>query len=349
MFVAQPILQDGVVRGVLFIALDKNGLLFEPLSAMGDTAEFGQVKIQQTVKSAETEVFRFGKPGTTEGAIETALDAPQWTMVFEPNSAALSPSNQITSLVTAGAVMLGFFLAGIAFSFSSLSNKVQKDCDTLADYLSQLLRGRSPSMDTYELPMFQQLAMAAAQQKKGERAEARKKAAAGKGDPADLLAEDDGEGDLRGTEALKRLKTTCWMTTESFLEVDASKDAHDNFGIEVSEDVGPVDMGLDLSDDIFRAYDIRGITTKNLTEDVVYWIGRSFAAEAKSQKSGSGGGRPGWPALISTAARFAGPGPERRRLRRDRHRPGADAASLLRHPRAGYRHRHHDHRQPQPA
>ena len=41
LFVAQPILQDGVVRGVLFIALDKNGLLFEPLSAMGDTAKAG--------------------------------------------------------------------------------------------------------------------------------------------------------------------------------------------------------------------------------------------------------------------------------------------------------------------
>jgi hypothetical protein len=126
LFVAQPILQDGVVRGVLFIALDKNGLLFEPLSAMGDTAEFGQVKILQTVSGAETEVFRFGRPGSSAGAIETTLDAPQWTMVFEPNAGALSPSNQITSLVTAAAVMLGFFLAGIAFSFSSLSNKVQK-------------------------------------------------------------------------------------------------------------------------------------------------------------------------------------------------------------------------------
>ena len=43
-------------------------------------------------------------------------------------------------------------------------------------------------------------------------------------------------------------------------------------------------MGLKLSDDIFRAYDIRGVTTKNLTEEVVYWIGRSFAAEARSHE-----------------------------------------------------------------
>ena len=35
---------------------------------------------------------------------------------------------------------------------------------------------------------------------------------------------------------------------------------------------------------IFRAYDIRGITTENLTEKVVYWIGRSFATEALAQQ-----------------------------------------------------------------
>ena len=69
LFVAQPILKDGVARGVLFIALDKNGLLFEPLANMGDTAEFGQVKILQTVKSEATEVFSFGQAGTSGEAI----------------------------------------------------------------------------------------------------------------------------------------------------------------------------------------------------------------------------------------------------------------------------------------
>ena len=35
---------------------------------------------------------------------------------------------------------------------------------------------------------------------------------------------------------------------------------------------------------IFRAYDIRGITTENLTEEMVYWIGRSFATSAIAEK-----------------------------------------------------------------
>ena len=40
---------------------------------------------------------------------------------------------------------------------------------------------------------------------------------------------------------------------------------------------------MDLDPGIFRAYDIRGITSSNLTEQVCYWIGRAFAAEAISQ------------------------------------------------------------------
>lgn len=40
---------------------------------------------------------------------------------------------------------------------------------------------------------------------------------------------------------------------------------------------------LPLDQDIFRAYDIRGITDTNLTQQVCYWIGRAFAAQATSQ------------------------------------------------------------------
>ncbi len=69
--------------------------------------------------------------------------------------------------------------------------------------------------------------------------------------------------------------------TDDFLDV-----RDDNFGIEVSEDTSPVAMGLELEPEIFRAYDIRGITSSNLSEEVVYWIGRAFAAEAAEHGQG---------------------------------------------------------------
>jgi len=291
-FVAQPIEHDGVVRGVLFVALDKDGLLFQPLTQMGNTAEFGRVKIVQQISDSESpaEVFAFGAPGSTADAIRTPLSVPQWTLVFEPNYRALSPDGQITSLITAAAVMLGFFLAGIAFSFSSLSGKVQRDTDVLAGFLSQILRGRSVSLDRYELPFFQQLAAGALQQAGRQRPQGSSDIPSpGKGDAADLLAEDDPPPKQPKTKAKVKQQPVAERDvglaedSGSYLEVSVAEDARENFGIEVSEDVSPMDMGLKLSDDIFRAYDIRGITTKNLTEEVVYWIGRSFAAQARSQ------------------------------------------------------------------
>ena len=87
---------------------------------------------------------------------------------------------------------------------------------------------------------------------------------------ADLLADEPATGKAR--------------KDRDFLDVSVANDADENFGIEVSEEVTPADMGLKLDPQIFRAYDIRGIVDKNLTEDVVYWIGRAFAAEALEHK-----------------------------------------------------------------
>ena len=280
-FVAQPIQHDGIPRGVLFIALDRKGIFYDGLAHMGDTARFGQVRILQNVAgSGDTDVFAYGTASNSDAEpIRTQLIAPHWTMSFEPNPQGLSQRSELTNLITASAVMLGFFLAGITFAFSSLLRKLQSDSDTLSGYLSQLFRGRTPALDQYQLPMFQQIANAVAQYgggRKGRTSEKKRKP--GKGDPADLLADDDNESSPAAPDSTDDLLDD----SESFLEVNVADDESENFGIEVSEEVSPVDAGLKLSPDIFRAYDIRGITTKNLTEDVVYWIGRAFATEAMS-------------------------------------------------------------------
>jgi phosphomannomutase/phosphoglucomutase len=54
---------------------------------------------------------------------------------------------------------------------------------------------------------------------------------------------------------------------------------------------------------IFRAYDIRGITTQNLTEQVVYWIGRSFATAALAENQST--------AVVGRDGRLSSPGLEK--------------------------------------
>src|SRR4029077_6584429 len=94
---------------------------------------------------------------------------------------------------------------------------------------------------------------------------------------------------------------------DDFLDVRSADPSDDNFGIEVAEEVSPLDSGLKLDPLIFRAYDIRGIVTTNLTEDVVYWIGRAFAAEAREKKQARAvvacDGRKSSPALKKSLAR----------------------------------------------
>jgi phosphomannomutase/phosphoglucomutase len=94
---------------------------------------------------------------------------------------------------------------------------------------------------------------------------------------------------------------------DEFLDVAKSNVVDDNFGIEVSEEVSPLDMGLHLDPNVFRAYDIRGIVDANLTEDLVYWVGRAFGAEAQTEDQNrvtiAGDGRVSTEALKASLAR----------------------------------------------
>jgi len=67
------------------------------------------------------------------------------------------------------------------------------------------------------------------------------------------------------------------------LTADVTDSTDDNFGVGVSE-VDSAFPDIEFDADIFRAYDIRGIVDTNLTPKVVYWIGRAFAAQAKSER-----------------------------------------------------------------
>ena len=58
-----------------------------------------------------------------------------------------------------------------------------------------------------------------------------------------------------------------------------------------------------LDSGIFRAYDIRGITTQNLTEEIVYWIGRSFATVALAEGQQT--------AVVGRDGRLSSPGLEK--------------------------------------
>ncbi len=160
---------------------------------------------------------------------------------------------------------------------------LERDSATLIDYVTRIVRGRGGNVDRYNLAMFQQIAVAANRYAKRVPPEndQPRPAPARKATPKPVSPKKK----TRTAKAVEAPDETSDPEAEDdFLDVRATDPADDNFGIEVSEEVSPLDSGLKLDPLIFRAYDIRGIVATNLTEDVVYWIGRAFAAEARQYK-----------------------------------------------------------------
>jgi phosphomannomutase / phosphoglucomutase len=296
-YAAQPIVDAGSVAGVLFVALSSDYLLdslttvYQAGNATLPTG-IGQVSLQQRFAGLETVTLlqwgEVGTPGPLRELLRRDLSVPHWQLVLDPDTGSASVAS-VVDLLTAFAAALGLLLAGVLFAFSSLSRSFRHDAETLLEQVSNGSRGRRQQPLRYRLSAFHDVARqlgklvrpsgAVTADDPGAAAEESPAAPTAAGADADgdavedLLEEDAGKPPARKRPA----------RSDDFLEVSSAGDADDNFGIEVTEDNSPMAMGLDLQAEIFRSYDIRGITTSNLTEEVVYWIGRAFAAEALDQ------------------------------------------------------------------
>ena len=144
----------------------------------------------------------------------------------------------------------------------------------LTDYVSRVLRNRPARPGKYKVPFIADVAKAIAPFAKAPSAK--------EGRPTRATQETDIPSSDDLLEGIDDEPAAAPKTTaDDFLDVRNS--AADNFGIEVSEEDAP-GPDIDIDPEIFRAYDIRGITTTNLTPEVVYWIGRAFASEAIAKK-----------------------------------------------------------------
>jgi phosphomannomutase/phosphoglucomutase len=270
-YVAEPVTKDGAVAGVLFAVMSM-AYFSDSLGAF-DAAR-GQIAIEQQFQNAAvTPVLTLGgEPGGAE-PIKSSLAVPSWTLVLRPGPAQANVSP--LALATPFAVALALLLGGIYLSYSRLFRQLESDSSTLLDYVIRILRGRGGNIDRYRLPLFQQVAIAASRHVKASPAT----------DSPDPRGQERPAPPKKRVSAAIAKKAAPTEETDDgdFLEIsDSESDANSIPRMEVSESASPVDLGLELDPQIFRAYDIRGIVPKNLNDDVVYWIGRAFAAEARA-------------------------------------------------------------------
>jgi phosphomannomutase/phosphoglucomutase len=284
-YAAKPITDSGTVIGVLFAAVSMD-FFYQPLKILPDNR--GQVAVEQQFESASPRVvLQYGnEPDGNAAAVRIKLNAPSWTLVFKPSESASSSVTSAVWLWTPLGVAIALILAGVYLSYSRLFRALERDSATLIDYVTRIVRGRGGNVDRYNLAMFQQIAVAANRYAKRVPPEGEQvRPPPRKASPT--------KAPVKGAASKKAIPTVPDAPAEGaedadaeddFLDVRAADADDDNFGIEVSEEVSPIELGLKLDPLIFRAYDIRGLVATNLTEDVVYWIGRAFAAEAKQYK-----------------------------------------------------------------
>ena len=303
-YVAQPVMGERGVVGVLFAAVSMD-YFYHPLGAFD--ASLGAVSIEQRFENTEPRiVLSYGDTVSNSNSREIKLDiaTPRWSLIFLPNPAVASPLVRASDLATPFGLLVATLLGAAYLTNIRMFGTIAADANTLLDFVTRLVRGRGGKIDDYRLSLFRRIAVEA---KKYSRAtpdrdptsSARTRLTVKQKAEARVRVADDADSDID--------EETVELEEDEFLDVTKSNVVDDNFGIEVSEEVSPVDMGLHLDPNVFRAYDIRGIVDANLTEDLVYWVGRAFGAEAQAEDQNkvtiAGDGRVSTAALKESLAR----------------------------------------------
>ena len=284
---AAPIERDGTTLGVVYLVVSTR-FFNDPLQSFG--LDKGTLLIEQTFVGMQPNiVMRFGIQGVEAERMAADLVVPHWKLFFDPAQSVLKPYATTSMLFGPLTLAFGLLIGGVLLAFSRHNRKVDEDIKSYGEYASRLLRKKTATLDAYHFPRFREAAQAvAAYGNVITAAEAERRR---------LEAERQGEE--------KKAADETETTEDDFLEVNITTNESNNFGIEVDEDEST--PAFEVDDEIFRAYDIRGIVTEKLGEDVVYWIGRAFAAEAldQGQKRAvvGGDGRLSSPLLKASLAR----------------------------------------------
>jgi phosphomannomutase/phosphoglucomutase len=212
-----------------------------------------------------------------------------------------SPVTLDSSLMFAFILMpLGFMAAAFLLSYRMLSKMLKEDLGSTMRACKDLMKNNFQGNYATQLSEMKGFISTLSHYKRildhnaGEIAAARKKTLEPGLEFTDISADKDGFG-LDGKPA-KRTMPTAPENRNSALEIvekpsrTAVSQTPKAAGVplvldkaEIEKTAAPLEAVADPKNAIFRAYDIRGIVGKSLTQDFVYDIGRALGTEAKAQ------------------------------------------------------------------
>ncbi|MEH6567337.1 MAG: phosphomannomutase/phosphoglucomutase [Halopseudomonas sp.] len=242
----------GTLTGVFQLERVINGL---PALA----SEIGQVRlIQQFPGSAEQVLFTRGD-GKGE-ALRLSTSNPAWQIEFTPGRGLSHSSADPLLLVGAALLALLGGLFGMLWLQRSWTRSLRADTHTL----TQLTLGHKAAglrLSPLE-PLAQNIMQLVKRSGQTLGASPKREEAA----PAPVAAKKSNEN----------LTDPLFQSTE-ILDIDILDDG-DPFAMSDAPEAPAAPSAPALPNEIFRAYDIRGVVGKSLTEENVYWLGRSIGS-----------------------------------------------------------------------
>ena len=260
--IAQPVVdQNDVAVGAILLTLNKR--FIDDILARLDPA-LGQTSLQLS-GSKKRIVSEHGNQGVDTYRQQASIPYQGWQLSFTPSQELITErSNKpLNSLIALGSAALLITLLAL-LAYRQLSQTITRHFDLLVGYAEKLNDKTKASSPQFSLARFAEIATKMSELRRmGVNETNGKQAVVEKpGQTADPLFQDESLDDVLDLDNLDSL--------DDVLDLDDS--------LLLSESEMP-----ELNEQIFRAYDIRGIAESELNEAVCYHLGLAIGSEAGEQ------------------------------------------------------------------
>lgn len=247
--------ENAPIGGTLIAIFELQRLTSAFPTLPGDT---GQILLTQTFPGASAQALYQAGSGFGDPVSATTVN-PLWTVQFQAGPA-LS-SGMVNPLLLLGAVLLA--LLGLMAGLWQLQRSWTARLNADADVLIQLTQGhKAAGLRLGPLVPVGQSIM---------------QLASGHGRTLGPSPERETAGRKPSKPMADPIAASTGFLNKDILDIDIVDSDDDAFGMS-EEPSGP--LIPEIPAEIFRAYDIRGVVGKTLTEEAVYWLGRAIGSES---------------------------------------------------------------------
>ena len=254
---------DGSLLGTLFVHIRADTLMHGVTSGTD-----GAASIMQAVGTSPKPVASAGSGGS--GVFYTTeLSNPNWTFQYSPAGpiASSSPASIVIFFAPPFAMLL-VALIGVFLGSNKTASTIQSDLSALGKQLSRVAAGGFDNGISYQIPGFEDLNSRLKVFEEMKPAPAAQPAATPKIEAAPVKPAKAKESEMVGIEMIDE------NVEVEEIEVDDFDDVIEQVNAE------PEATSPEISEHIFRAYDIRGVVGSTLSEDIARQIGLAIGSEA---------------------------------------------------------------------